>query len=622
MPRLPKMILVLSLAALADSGCAPVRLAERPAPTPGASVIPQPWRLTLSPGTFTPAPGMPVVVPKDSPAEAAAADFKARLAAIFGIDLPLIRSDRPPSSPAIIFKQAAEADLGPEGYRLEVRPDGMSLEAATARGFLYGVQTIYQLCPPAVFGRTARPSAPPALPCLTAVDRPRFSWRGVLLDVSRHFFPKAFVLELIDELAMHKMNVLHWHLTDDQGWRVEIKRYPNLTQVGAWRVDREDSHWNARDPQKPGERAAYGGFYTQDDIREIVAYAARRGVSVVPEIEMPGHCLAALASYPELSCSGGPFTVPPGGVWPIKDVYCPGNERVFEFLDNVLAEVVELFPSPVIHIGGDEVDKSTWKSCPKCRARMAAEGLRNEEELQSYFVKRVEKLLNAKGRTLLGWDEILEGGLAPKAMVMSWRGVEGGVSAARAGHDVVMTPTSHCYFDYYQGETSAEPPAIGGFLPLGRVYAFEPVPAELSAEEAKHVLGLQANLWTEYVPGPGHARYMLYPRLAAMAEAGWSEPDRKDWDGFRTRLGRQLERYEAAGMNYARSLFAVRLRPKLDPAGRECLVELETESFRPEIRYTLDGATPSAKSAPYAAPLRLRKSAVVKAGAFSRGRLL
>jgi len=621
MPRPLKKTLVLSLAAVAFSGCVPVKLTERPAPPPGVSIIPQAMRLSLSSGSFILSRATPVVLQGSSAAEEAAADFKARMDRAFGLDLPVVKTG-PPASGAVVFTTSDDPELGPEGYRLEVRPDGIFLEAAADRGFFNGLQTIYQLCPPAVFGRTAVPAAPPAIPCLTAVDRPRFAWRGVLLDVSRHFFSKAFILELIDELAMHKMNVLHWHLTDDQGWRVEIKRYPKLVEVGAWRVDREDKHWNSREPQKPGERATYGGFYTQDDIREVVAYAARRGVAVVQEIEMPGHCLAALASYPELSCSGGPFTVPPGGVWPIKDVYCPGNEAVFSFLENVLDEVLELFPSPVIHIGGDEVDKSTWKTCPKCRARMAAEGLRNEEELQSYFVKRVERHLNGRGRTLLGWDEILEGGLAPKAMVMSWRGTQGGISAARSGHDVVMTPTSHCYFDYYQGEAAFEPLAIGGFLPLGRVYAFEPVPAELSPEEAKRVLGVQANLWTEYVSNPDHARYMLYPRLAAMAEAGWSSGDRKSWDDFRTRLGRQLERYEAAGMNYARSLFAVRMRPKLEETKRTCLVAFEAESDRPEIRYTLDGTPPSPRSPVYSNPLHLKKSAVVKAGTFAGGKLL
>jgi hexosaminidase len=617
-----KFALFLFFALAGAASCVPVKLAERPIPEPAVSVIPQPWRVEVLPGSFTLVPGTTLVLPEGSAAEEAAMDFKARLAAAFGLDLPVVRADRPAASPALFFKSGADPELDPEGYRLVVRPDGITLEAGTDRGFLYGTQTILQLCPPSVYGREGAAAGPLTIRCVSITDRPRFAWRGLLLDVSRHFFPKEFILRLIDELAIHKMNTFHWHLTDDQGWRVEIKRYPRLTEVGAWRVDREDKPWNAREPQRPGERATYGGFYTQDEIREIVAYAGRRGVTIIPEIEMPGHCLSALASYPELSCSGGPFTVPAGGVWPIKDVYCAGNDAVFEFLQNVLDEALDLFPGRVIHIGGDEVDKTTWKACPKCQARMAAEELKNEEELQSYFIKRIEKYLNAKGRTLIGWDEILEGGLAPNAMVMSWRGTQGGIAAAQSGHDVAMTPTSHCYFDYYQGEAAFEPLAIGGFLPLGKVYSFEPVPAELSSEQAPRILGAQANLWTEYVADASHARYMLYPRLAAMAEVGWSGPDRKNWDDFRSRLATQLRRYEAAGMNYARSLFAVRLKPKLDEARRECLVSFETESFRPEIRYTLDGTPPSPRSPLYRNPLRLKKSAVVKAATFARGKIL
>jgi len=620
MLRTPKPVLVAALAALGFWSCASVNLPERPASPTAAGIIPRPWQMAMESGSFALVSGTPIIVPEGTEAEAAVADLKARMAASFGLDLPVARSEHPASSPAVLFKTSGDPLLGPEGYKLRIRTDGITLEAGTDRGFLHGVQTIYQLCPATIFDREGIRSGPPTVPCLSIVDRPRFAWRGVLLDVSRHFFTKAFVLHLLDELAMHKMNVLHWHLTDDQGWRVEIKRYPKLTEVGAWRVDREDRHWNAREPQKPGERATYGGFYTQDEIREVVAYAARRGITVIPEIELPGHCLSALAAYPELSCSGGPFTVPPGGVWPIKDVYCAGNETVFQFLENVLTEVLDLFPSPVIHIGGDEVDKSTWKACPKCQARMAAEGLKSEEELQSYFIKRIERFLNGRGRTLLGWDEILEGGLAPRAMVMSWRGTQGGIQAARTGHDVVMTPTSHCYFDYYQGQPFSEPLAIGGYLPLGKVHAFEPAPADLSPEEAKRILGVQANLWTEYVATPSHARYMLYPRLAAMAEAGWSPAEGRDWNDFCARLAAQFGRYEAAGMNYARSLFAVRMKPDFDAEKRECVLSIETESSGPELRYTLNGAPPTPRSRLYPGPLRLKKTTVVKAGAFLKGR--
>ena len=418
------------------------------------------------------------------------------------------------------------------------------------------------------------------------------------------------------------MNVFHWHLTDDQGWRIEIKKYPKLTEVGAWRVDREDQPWNARPAQKEGEPATYGGFYTQDEVREIVAYAAARGITVVPEIEMPGHCQSALAAYPQLSCTGGPFTVPPGGVWPITDVYCPGNDETFTFLQDVLDEVIPLFPSPYVHIGGDEVDKANWKKCPKCQARMKAEGLKTEEELQSWFVKRIERYINSKGKKLIGWDEILEGGLAPNAAVMSWRGTQGGITAARSGHDVVMTPTSHCYFDYYQGQPAVEPPGIGGFLPLRKVYEFEPAPAELIADEAARILGGQANLWAEYIPTGSHAEYMAFPRIAALAEDVWSPRASRDWKDFVRRLPAQLERYRRAGICYAESAFNATLTPELDPKTSTLTLSMSNELGIPEIRYRADGRNPDASSALYSKPLRLKRTATVRAGTFVNGLLV
>jgi hexosaminidase len=334
---------------------------------------------------------------------------------------------------------------------------------------------------------------------------------------------------------------------------------------------------------------------------------------------MPGHCLSALAAYPQLSCSGGPFTVPPGGVWPIKDVYCPGNDETFAFLEDVLSEVIELFPGKIIHIGGDEVDKSTWKVCPKCQARIKAAGLKSEEELQSWFIRRIEAFLNARGRTLMGWDEILEGGLAPNAAVMSWRGIEGGIAAAKAGHPVVMTPTSNCYFDYYQGDPALEPLAIGGFLPLSKVYAFEPVPAALTAEEGRFIIGAQGNLWTEYIATPSHAEYMAFPRIAAMAEAGWTAAAGRDWEDFLRRLTVQLRRYDRLGVNYARSLFAVKLAPAPAAEGGLALA-MSSEAFRPDIRYTTDGTDPKPDSAAYRTPLRIKSSAVIRAAVFEEGK--
>ena len=374
-------------------------------------------------------------------------------------------------------------------------------------------------------------------------DMPRFPWRGLHLDVSRHFFPASFIKTVIDLLAMHKMNTFHWHLTDDQGWRVEIKKFPKLTSVGAWRADRTGIDWSEAGPQRPGEEATYGGFYTQEEVKDIVQYARLRNVTIVPEIEMPAHTTAALAAYPQYSCTGGPFAVTTGALWPITDIFCAGNDSTFAFLQDVLTELFDLFPGTYVHIGGDEADKANWKTCPKCQARINQEGLKNEEELQSYFIKRIAKFVTSKNRRLIGWDEILEGGLAPEAAVMSWRGTEGGLAAARMGHDVVMTPGSHTYFNSYQGKPEFEPLAGGGYLPLRTVYSFEPVPEGLTTELAAHVLGGQACLWTEFVSSPDRAEYMLLPRLAAMAEVLWTPKERRDSENFFSRIEAQLGRY-------------------------------------------------------------------------------
>ncbi len=585
------------------------------------SVVPLLQSAAVEPGTFTVSAQTAIVVEPDDEAITGAARYLAdRLSAAAGAPLSVSREASAQAAGAIVFKTAADPALGAEAYRLHVAADGVALEAASPAGFFYGAQTVLQLLPVDVFsGKSA--TAPLTLPCVDIQDAPRLPWRAMMLDCSRHFFPKEFVLKYIDFLAMHKMNTFHWHLTDDQGWRIEIKKYPRLTEVGAWRVDREDKHWNARPPQAAEDKATYGGFYTQQDILEVIDYARSRFITVVPEIEMPGHCLSALASYPEFSCKGGPFTVPPGGVWPILDVYCPGNEGTFKFVENILGEVCDLFPGAYIHIGGDEVDKATWKACPKCQARIVKEGLKDEEELQSYFVRRIEKFINSKGKTLIGWDEILQGGLAPNAAVMSWRGTEGGIAAARAGHDVVMSPTSNCYFDYYQGDPASEPPGIGGYLPISRVYAFDPTPAELTPEEAAHIIGAQANLWTEYVPTTEHAEYMTFPRIAAIAEIGWTPQDKRDWTDFTYRMQKQFARYRQAGIHYAESAYGVRFKPELDPAKNTYGIRLETDTFRPDIRFTLDGTEPVAASPAYRRPLVPKKTGVIKAAAFVDGGL-
>jgi len=438
-----------------------------------------------------------------------------------------------------------------EGYILRADEKGVVIAGKKPAGVFYGVQTLLQLIYPNPMDAGAGGSAEFLIPGVLITDQPRFPWRGMHLDVCRHFFPKEFVKRYIDLLAMHKMNVFHWHLTEDQGWRIEIKRYPKLTEIGAWRVDREGEKWDKRKRAMPGEKATYGGYYTQEELREVVAYAASRYVTVVPEIEMPAHAVAALAAYPQYSCTGGPFSVMTGGYWPITDIFCAGNDSTFEFLENVLSEVIGLFPGTFIHIGGDEAAKDNWKKCPKCQERIRTEGLKDEGELQSYFIKRIEKFIASKGRRLIGWDEILEGGLPPEATVMSWRGMKGGITAASEGHDVVMTPTDFCYFDYYQAKED-EPQGIGGFLPLEKVYGFEPVPGELDADKQKHILGAQGNVWTEYIPTPEHAEYMVLPRMCGLAEVVWSPKNARDWTDFQDRLNTHCRRLDIIGANYRR----------------------------------------------------------------------
>ena len=493
-----------------------------------------------------------------------------------------------------------------ETYQLRIDGDRILLLASSTAGIFYGIQTLRQLLPPAATriagsgsGRNwlAGEETPLwTVPALEIRDAPRFRYRGMHLDVGRHFFPVPFIKRYIDLLAMYKLNTLHWHLTEDQGWRIEIEKYPQLTEVASCRA--ETVVGKNFDPFV-GDGTPYCGFYTQDEIRDIVAYAAERFVNVVPEIEMPGHSLAALAAYPELACTEGPFEV--GTRWGVfEDIYCP-TEETFTFLEDVLTEVMALFPSPYIHIGGDEAPKTRWEESPEAQAVIEREGLADEHELQSYFIRRIEVFLNASGRRLIGWDEILEGGLAPQATVMSWRGTIGGIEAAKEGHDVIMTPYSHVYFDYYQGDRRFEPLAIGGFTPLEKVYSFEPVPDELSEEEAVYILGGQANVWTEYIPTAPQVEYMALPRMLALAEVVWSPADARDWDAFVGRLPSQLERLEVLGVNYRIPEVAglEEDRVTLDP---NIAVALSHPLPEGEIRFTLDGSEPTRDSRLYSNP--------------------
>jgi hexosaminidase len=462
------------------------------------------------------------------------------------IEVSATKKKKPPRK-GILLSLEENPDMNAEEYHLLIDPGYIIINGKTPNGLFYGIQTLRQMLPPEIELEEVIKGIKWTAPAVEIEDEPMYSYRGLMLDVGRHFFPKEDVKRFIDIMALHKFNYFHWHLTEDQGWRIEIKKYPELTEIGAFRKETLVGHYRDKPRQFDGEK--YGGFYTQDDIKEVVEYAASRYITIVPEIEMPGHSEAALASLSELGCTGGPYEV--FTKWGINnEVYCAGNEKTFEFLENVLAEVIELFPGKYIHIGGDECPKERWKECDKCQARMKEEGLENEHELQSYFIGRIEKFLLANNRKLIGWDEILEGGLAPEATVMSWRGTKGGIEAAKQHHDVIMTPTTHCYFDYYQSENKEnEPLAIGGYLPLEKVYSYDPMPEELSEEEVKYILGAQGNLWTEYIKTPDKVEYMTYPRATALSEVVWTQPEKKDYGSFMKRMEKHYKRFANMGVN-------------------------------------------------------------------------
>jgi hexosaminidase len=491
------------------------------------------------------------------------------------------------------------------GYVLEVFKNSVEI-LGDSNGIFYGLQTLKQLILPSRDYKYR-------IPGMVIYDYPQYVWRGMHLDVCRHFFPKEFIKKYIDYLAMYKMNTFHWHLTDDQGWRIEIKKYPKLTTVGAYRKGTLAGH-ASNFPEK-FDTIVYGGFYTQNDIREIVDYAVKRHITIVPEIEMPGHSLAALASYPELSCTGGPFeTENKWGVF--DDVFCP-KEETFTFLENVLTEVMDLFPGKYIHIGGDECPKTTWKNSSYCQDLIKREGLKDENELQSYFVKRIEKFLNSKGRVLIGWDEILEGGLAPNAAIMSWRGTEGGIAAAKSGHYAVMTPGGYCYFDHYQGDPRNEPLAIGGYTTVEKVYSYNPTPVELDSNQKKFILGAQANVWTEYIPDEKHVEYMVFPRICALAEVLWSPSTSKDYNDFQNRLISHFGLLDKLGINYSRAIYEINQLVTPDTIHQGIEVKLIQKLKTSGIYYTLDGTDPTINSAKYDIPIKINRNSIIKAASFS-----
>lgn len=504
----------------------------------------------------------------------------------------------------IQFSLINNPDLGNEGYHLKVEKRQISIEANQPAGIFYGVQTLLQMLPKEIRSQQVQHDVEWAIAGADITDKPQFPWRGLMLDVSRHWFTKEEVMRFIDELAEYKMNVFHWHLTDDQGWRIEIKSLPNLTAKGAWRAKRVGQWWQ-REPQQPDEEATYGGYYTQEDIKDVLAYAKQRYVRVIPEIDVPGHSLATLVAYPELACMKAPKYVNVGNKFYGEDenTLCAGKEETFEFLDKVFTEVAALFPDEYIHVGGDECFKGFWHKCSRCQARMKAENLKDENELQSYVIHRLESILKAKGKKLIGWDEILEGGLAPDATVMSWRGMEGGIKAAKANHHVIMTPTQHCYLDLWQGEPSVEPDTYS-MCRLSDSYRFNPIPDSVPAEM---VLGGQGNLWSESVPTFRHAEYMTWPRGWALAEVLWSGPAKTDWDEFWPRVEKHFERADVAGINYARSMYNAIITPYKE--NNECQIKLDCELKDSDIYYTFDNTDPDSFSPKYFEPLRIPKNA-------------
>ena len=490
----------------------------------------------------------------------------------------------------------------PEGYQLDVTPGGIDLRAGSPDGLFYGMQTLRQLY------------AGGEVPCVSIRDNPRFGYRGLHLDVSRHFFSKEEVMKLLDVMSFYKLNTLHMHLTDAGGWRIEIDKYPKLTSETAFRTESDwRKWWDGRDRKylPEGTPGAYGGYYTKEDIREIVKHAASKHINIIPEIEFPGHSEEVLMAYPELSCSGKPYQ---------NGDFCIGNEKSFTFMEDVLAEVIDLFPSEYIHVGGDEAGKSAWKKCPKCQALMTEKGMKSVDELQSYMIHRAEEFLNSKDRRLIGWDEILEGGLAPEATVMSWRGEDGGIKAARMGHDVVMTPGNYMYLDFYQADPKTQPYAIGGYTPIKKVYSYNPVPADsLTAEECQHILGVQANTWTEYIQTPEHLEYMMFPRALAVAEIGWTPQELRTWEDFKPRMNAHISKLQGMGIRTFTLSDELEVTMQVDTAGREIEVILDAEKYPAEIRYTTDGSVPVASSALYAGPITVQDSAHIKAAIFRDG---
>ena len=577
------------------------------------NIIPKPWKTKISNGVFCIEKSTQILVETDNPEAQNVAKYLAgRIEKASGCKLEISETIETKVVPGeiLLTSSAVAPELGDEGYIFNSGAKGVVINGNPA-GLFYGVQTLFQLLPPQIYNvDSMQTNIDWSIPAVSIKDKPRFPWRGMHLDVGRHLFPVDFIKKYVDYLAMHKMNTFHWHLTEDQGWRIEIKKYPLLTKIGAFR---KGSVIKRIGKLQIIDNVPYGGYYTQEEIRDVVQYAKDRFITVVPEIEMPGHCMAALAAYPNLSCTGGPFDV--RIKWGIEEnVYCAGNEDVFNFLQDVLSEVIELFPSKYIHIGGDEVPKDRWEKCPKCQQRIKDEGLKDEHALQSYFIQRIEKFLNSKGRQIIGWDEILEGGLAPNAAVMSWRGTEGGIAAAQQKHNVVMSPSTHCYFNEPQGDLFQEPAPSGKSLPLAKVYEFEPVPAELSSEQAHYILGAQGNVWTEYMETAADVEYMALPRMSALAEVVWSDKKQRNLDDFLRRMSFQYLRLDEIGANYHYPSLSGFYQKNIFI--NEKNVTIRKQRLHSEVRFTLDGSDPTKESTFYTGPINITETAVLKAREF------
>lgn len=578
------------------------------------ALIPQPVSLEKQSGSYELPAQLTIYSSADPELKRLAKGLADRLIAVTGLSVTTSEASAAQSN-GIQLSLNKNKSIPKEGYQLDVNSSRVLLEASEPAGIFYGIQTLMQLLPKEIESKTRVANAKWDIPAVKIGDHPRFGWRGLMLDVSRHFFTKEQVKSFIDDMVKYKFNLLHWHLTDDQGWRIEIKSLPKLTEVGAWRVERTGTFGTLSKPE-PGEKATYGGFYTHEDIKEIVKYAADRFVDILPEIDVPGHSLAAIASYPELSCTPGDYYVSPGDrfmVWPgggghfyglIDNTLCPANEKVYEFMDKVFTEVAQLFPFEYIHMGGDETARNFWEKSEQVKALMKREKLKNLDEVQSYFVKRMGKIIQSKGKKMIGWDEIMQGGLAPGAAVMSWRGDKGGIEAAKMGHEVVMSPNSHVYIDLMQGDGIIEPPVYSS-IRLKKTFEFEPVPAGV---DPKYIKGGQANLWTEQIYNMRHAQYMVWPRTFAVSEALWSPRREKNWNDFVKRVEHHFERFDVSETKYATSLYEPIF--KVTKKGtNQVIIEMSTEVEGLDIHYSFDNSFPDKYYPKYEKPLEVPKDA-------------